>query len=85
MVVWELLNKRLVLPPECVALFLETKESVVQTIRQLGGVKLDQGQGSERFAKVEYEGLRRVLLEVDGEAMKTLTGTSSSCHPFSVY
>ena len=36
---WDWLNKRPVLPPECVAL-LQTTESVVQKIQQLGSIKL---------------------------------------------
>jgi len=55
-------------------------------IRRLDYVllQLDQGKG-EPLAKEEYEELRRELLKVDEEAMKILTGTSSSFHPFFVY
>ena len=55
-------------------------------IRRLDHVllRLDQSQG-EWWAKKVYEELRRELLEVDEKAMKILTGTSSSCHPFFVY
>jgi len=136
LVAWNWLNKRPVLPPECVAPLPRATESVVQTIHQLGGVELiasylhtiwsekripwdedvmgrlireelrgieavgyrtdlirrldyvllqlGQGQG-ELLAKGEYEELRRELLKVDEEAMKILTGTSSSCHPVFVY
>jgi len=135
---WEWLNKRPVLPPECVALLPWATESAVQKIRQLGSIKLvvsylhiiwseecrlwdygvsvmgrvireelsgigaaghrkdliqrldcvllqfDQGRGEGPWVKKEYEELRRGLLEVDEEAMKILTGTSSSCRPFFV-
>ena len=47
-------------------------------------LQLDQGQG-EPLAKEDYEELRRELVEVDGEAMRILTGTSSNFHPFFVY
>ena len=47
-------------------------------------LQFDQGQG-ESLAKEDYEELRRVLLDVDEEEMKILTGTPSSCHPFFVY
>jgi len=40
LVAWNWLNKRPVLPPECVALLPEATESVVQTIHQLGGIEL---------------------------------------------
>ena len=52
-------------------------------IRRLDHVLLqfDQGQG-QQLVKQRYEELRRELMEVDEEAMKILTGTSSSCHPF---
>lgn len=67
-------------------------------IRRLDYVlsQLDQGQGciypntsigkvSLSLLKSEYEELGRELLEMDEEAMKILTGTSSSRCPFSVY
>jgi len=47
-------------------------------------LQLDQGQG-EPLAKEDYEELRRELVEVDGEATRILTGTSSNFHPFFVY
>jgi len=52
-------------------------------IRRLDYVvlQLDQGQGKPS-ARRRYEGLRRELLMVDEEAMRILTGTSSSCHLF---
>ena len=133
---WDWLNKRPVLPPECAVLLPEIKESVIQTIQQLGGAKLmvsclhitwsekhflwgneffmtgrlirkelggigaaghrtdliqrldyvllQFDQGRWESLKGVYEELRRGLLEVDEEAMKILTGTSSSCHPFFV-
>jgi len=138
LVAWGWLNKRPVLPPECVALLPPVEESVVQRIEQLGGVKLiasylhiiwseknallcdelsvmgrlireelggigatghredlirrldhvllqlDQGQGNPSAGE-DYEGLWRELLEVDGEAVRILTGTSPSYHPFFVY
>ena len=40
MVAWDWLNRRPVLPPECVALLPKTEVSVVRTIQQLGGVEL---------------------------------------------
>ena len=40
LVAWNWLNKRPVLPPECIALLPEATESVVQTIHRLGGVEL---------------------------------------------
>ena len=55
-------------------------------IRRLDYVllQLDQGKGALQ-ARGEYEELRRELLKVDEEAMKILTGMSSSCRPFFVY
>ena len=40
LVFWSWLNKRPVLPPECIALLPEVTESVVQTIHRLGDVEL---------------------------------------------
>ena len=45
-------------------------------------LQFDQGHGEGPWVRKEYEELRKGLLEVDEEAMKILTGTSSSCHPF---
>ena len=45
-------------------------------------LQFDQGRGEWPWVRKEYEELRRRLLEMDEEAMKILTGTSSSCHPF---
>jgi len=148
MVAWDWLNRRPVLPPECVALFSGTVKYALEKVQQLGDTKLvvsclhifwsewrqlrtkgrfwgpwghaffedidimrrlireelggigaagyrtdlvrrldcillrlEQGQGVPS-AKGGYEELRRELLEMDEEATKILTGTSSSCHPF---
>jgi len=40
MVAWDWLNKRPVLPPECVALLPGATKSMVQAIHQIGGVEL---------------------------------------------
>jgi len=55
-------------------------------IRRLDHVLLRLDQSEEEWrTKEKYGELRRELLEVDEKAMKILTGTSSSCHPFFVY